>query len=121
MNSLAVDFVRRSGKFESSIAVALGTAKVVGSATTVLVRSKDFVVAMQAIADLGVTTAIDVHVDADAIVITYSTTAANYKVYVPTCTEQGVRSGKYFKQYMPNTVLAFEDYDDQAEGDFDPE
>jgi hypothetical protein len=119
--TLQLDFVYRDGQFETGMAVDFANAKVLGSTIAVHVMTKDFVVATQAIADLGINTAIDVHVDADAVVLSYRTTAANYKVYVPTCTLDGVRSSKYFKKHTPTSVAELEDYNDQAEGDFDPE
>jgi len=121
MHAVQVKFVYRDGQFEAGIAIDIAKTKVTGQTIAVNVRTKDFVVAMQAIADLGVTTAIDVDVDADAVVLSYSTTAASYQVFVPTCTSDGDRSSKYFKQYVPAAVSEEEDYDDQSEGDFEPE
>ncbi|PKO68895.1 MAG: hypothetical protein CVU22_07035 [Betaproteobacteria bacterium HGW-Betaproteobacteria-16] len=118
---LRVDFVYRDEQFEASVGVALPASSASGPATKVLVRSKDFVVAMQSIADLGITSKIELHVNTDAVVISYTTSAAGYQVYVPTCTTSGVRSSRCFKLYTPNEASEFEDYNDQAEGDFDPE
>jgi hypothetical protein len=119
--ALRVDFVYRNGIFENSKTVDLSGAAIAGSAITVCVLSKDFAVAMQAVADLGVVTAVDFAVDAYGLQLTFSTTAADYQVCVPTCTVDGLRSSKHFVSYepVPVPIDAFESYNDQAEGDFD--
>lgn len=119
--SLDVHFVYREGQFESNVVVDFDTGPTNGNAIAVHVLTKDFAVAMQAVADLGVTTAIEFDVDSDGIALHFETSAATYRVVIPTCTLDGVRSGKHFTQYEPQPFVidAFEDYNDQAEGDFD--
>jgi hypothetical protein len=119
--SLRVHFVYRDGQFESDVTVDLDTAPTHGNAIAVHVLTKDFAVAMQAVADLGVTTAIEVDADSDGIALHFKTSSATYRIVIPTCTLDGVRSGKHFTHYepLPFLVDAFEDYNDQAEGDFD--
>ena len=119
--ALDVHFVYREGQFESNVVVDFDAALTTGKAIAVHVLTKDFAVAMQAVADLGVTTAIEIDVDRDGIALQFETSAASYRIVIPTCTLEGVRSGKHFTQYEPQPFLidAFEDYNDQAEGDFD--
>jgi phosphoglucomutase len=78
------------------------------------VLTKDFAVAMQAVADLSVTTAIEVDVDSDGIALHFETSAATYRIVMPTCTVDGVRSTWHFSHYEPQpfVVDAFEDYYD---------
>lgn len=119
--SLAVDFVYREGQFESSVTVDLDTAPTNDMSIVVHVLTKDFAVAMQAVADLGITTAIDFDVDKDGLALHFGTTAAEYRIVIPTCTVEGSRSTWHFAHYEPApfVINAFEDYNDQAEGDFD--
>lgn len=117
---LAVHFVHRDDVFESSVSVGFGGTRATGEQLSVHALTKDFVIAMQAIADLGVVSAINVEVDGDVIAMDFSTGAAAYRLYVPTCTLEGTRSGKHFTHYEPVPVPPIEDYpDDQQEGDFD--
>ena len=117
---LTVHFVYRDGKFESEKTVDFGSLAIEGKAVTVYALTKDFAVAMQAIADLGVVTSVAIDVNSHALLMQFSTTAADYRLYIPTCTVDGIRSNKHFKHYEPTPLVidAFENYDDQAEGDF---
>jgi hypothetical protein len=119
--ALAVHFVYREGQFESNLTVDLDTAPTSGKSIAVHLLTKDFAVAMQAVADLGVATAIEVDVDSDGMALHFGTTAANYRIIIPTCTISGIRSSWHFAHYEPQPFVidAFEDYNDQAEGDFD--
>ena len=120
---LTVHFVYRAGKFESEKTVDFGGVTPAGKAISVYVLSKDFAVAMQSVADLGLTSAVELVVDADGLAMKFATTAADFRIYIPTCSIDGTRSIKRFKNYEPVPVAPdpFEDYNDQAEGDFDPE
>jgi len=118
--SLTVHFVNRDDAFESNVSVGFASTRAAGEQISVHALSKDFVIAMQAIADLGVVSAINVEVDGDVIAMDFSTGAAAYRLYVPTCTLDGTRSGKHFTHYEPVPVPVIEDYpDDQQEGDVD--
>ena len=119
--SLVVHFVYREGLFESNLTVDFDAAPTSGKSIAVHVLTKDFAVAMQAVADLGVTTAIEVDVDSDGMAMHFGTTAADYRIIIPTCTVDGIRSTWHFEHYEPQPFVidAFEDYNDQAEGDFD--
>jgi hypothetical protein len=119
--ALTVQFVYREGVFEAELAIALPRAAVAGSAITVCALTKDFIVAMQAIADLGVVSDVLMNVDAHVMSLAFSTSAADYRMYIPTCSLDGLRSTAPFAQYEP---LPFEgnkaeQFDDQQEGDFD--
>ena len=121
-SALTVHFVHRDDVFEAEVTVRFGSLSAAGKDISVYALTKDFVVAMQAIADLGAVSAIDVEVDADVIAVNFSTSAAAYKLYIPTCTLSGVRSTEHFTPYEPKAVTPdeVEDYyDDQQEGDFD--
>ena len=120
--ALAVSFVQGDDSFEAEVKIGFGNATAVGKGIAVHVLTKDFVVAMQAVADLGVVSMIDIEIDADVIALSYSTTAASYRLYIPTCTVEGNRSATHFTPYEPKPLLPHEveDYpDDQREGDFD--
>lgn len=120
---LTVHFVCHAGKFEQEQTVDFDGVKARGNVLTVCVLSKDFAVAMQAIADLCVVTDIQIEVDEHVLALTFSTTAADYRLFIPTCTIEGTRNEMHFVQYEPEPCLAnvADDYNDQAEGDFDPE
>ena len=114
---LGVHFLYRDGVFESELAINFDGAATNKGVIGVCVLSKDFAVVMKAIADLGVVSDVIVDVDDDAIAIRFRTTAADYQVFVPTCTTDGVRSTKHFKQHnpVPLNVEAYEDYFDPAD------
>ena len=119
---LTVHFVHRDDTFEAEVTVNFGSMSASGKDVSVHALTKDFVIAMQAIADLGVASAISVEVGADVIALSFGTGAAGYKLYVPTCTLEGVRSSEHFTPYEPKplTPHEIEDYAvDQREGDFD--
>jgi hypothetical protein len=121
-SALTVHFLNRDDAFEAEVAVGFGSTSVAGRDISVHALSKDLVIAMQGIADLGVVSVIDVEVDADVIAMTFSTTAAAYRLYIPTCKLDGTRSTEHFTPYEPRPLPAneVEDYpDDQREGDFD--
>lgn len=119
--ALTTHFVYREGQFESNLTVDLDTAPTNGKSIAVHVLTKDFAIAMQAVADLGVSTAIEVDVDKEGMALHFGTAAADYRIIIPTCTVDGIRSTWHFAHYEPApfVVNAFEDYNDQAEGDFD--
>jgi len=104
MNDLTAHFVCRNGLFENEVAVGFDGAATAGDVITVCVLSKDFAIAMQAVADLGVVSEVDVEVDMDMLSMRFSTTAADYRLYIPTCTISGVRSAKHFEHHLPATT-----------------
>lgn len=119
---LTVHFVYRNGVFDANLSVDLTGYRVSGPNTVVHVLSKDFAVAMKAVADIGPGGQVLVAVDADLLVLIYKTDAAEYRIHIPTCSVDGVRSTKYLDTYQSAAVAdSFEDYNDQAEGDFDAE
>ncbi|MDP3520952.1 MAG: hypothetical protein Q8S02_10060 [Hydrogenophaga sp.] len=119
---MTVHFVYREGVFDGSLAVDLSGYSVSGSNTVVHVLSKDFAIAMKAVADIGPGGQVLVAADADLVVVVYKTDAAEYRIHIPTCSVDGVRSTKYLDTYQSAAVAdSFEDYNDQAEGDFDAE
>ena len=121
MNELTAHFICRKGLFENEVAVGFDGAATAGEVATVCVLSKDFAIAMQAVADLGVVSEVSVEVDADMLSMRFSTTAADYRLYIPTCTIGGVRSSKHFKPHVPATTAyspdTFETYYDPADED----
>ncbi len=120
--SLTVHFVYREGVFDASLTVDLTGYSVSGANIAVHVLSKDFAVAMQSVADIGPGRQVLLAADADMLVLAYKTAAAEYRVHIPTCSVDGVRSTKYLDAYQSAGVAdSFEDYNDQAEGDFDAE
>lgn len=120
-SALHVEFVYRDGVFENDHEIAVDQSPVSGQRIQVCVLSKDFIVAMQAIADLGVVSQIDVTVNADVIGVNFSTSGAAYCLSIPTCSLDGERSKTAFAQYVPPPFVMddFEEYNDQQEGDFD--
>ena len=122
-SALRVDFLYRDGAFESNLAIDFDAAKVTGTSVQVHVLTKDFAVAMQSIADLGISSAAEVDVDESGLSLHFATDAAEYAIYIPTCGIDGVRSKKHFAQYEPPTFELDESdtYNDQKEGDFEAE
>lgn len=119
---LTVHFVYRDGVFDADLSVDLAGYRVSGPNTVVHVLSKDFAVAMKAVADIGPGGQILVAADTDLLVIIFKTDAADYRIHIPTCSVDGVRSEKYLDTYQSvAAAYSFEDYNDQAEGDFDAE
>ena len=117
MNDLTAYFICRNGLFENELAVGFDGAATGGAVITVSVLSKDFAIAMQAVADLGVVSEVNVEVDSDVLALRFSTTAADYRLYIPTCTIDGVRSSKHFKPHVPATTAYSPD---TFETDYDP-
>jgi hypothetical protein len=74
---------------------------------------------MQAVSELGVTASIDVEVDADVLALRFSTTAAAYRMYLPTCTVEGERNSAGFTQYEPGliNIVAADSYIEQIAGE----
>lgn len=119
---LKVHFIYRNGSFEASLSVDLAGYNVSGPTIAVHVLSKDFVVAMKAVADIGPSGNVAVAADADLLVVIYKTDSAEYRIHIPTCSIDGTRSVKYLGTYQSVAVPESpEDYNDQAEGDFDVE
>ena len=121
MKELTAHFICRNGLFENEVAVGFDGAATAGVVITVCMLSKDFAIAMQAVADLGVVSEVNVEVDSDVFALRFSTAAADYRLYIPTCTEGGVRSSKHFKSYVPATTAysaeTFETFYDPADED----
>jgi hypothetical protein len=120
-DALTLRFVHRDGIFENEHAIALPPSSTTGKATTVCALTKDFIVAMQAVADLGVVSPINLAVGQDALLLDFATSAADYRIAIPTCSLDGVRSERAFDQA---SVIAleeetFESYNDQVEGDIE--
>jgi hypothetical protein len=120
-SALTVNFVMRQGKFENSVSVAFDKPQRKNAgAISVKVRSKDFAVAVQAMADIGSTSPVELSIDADMLAFAFETDAAAYAVYVPTCNEYGTLSTKYLTTYEP-AVYVDEEHArtiNQPEGDF---
>jgi hypothetical protein len=117
--SLTTRFFYVDKQFQSDVTVDFDAATTTANPIDVHVLTKDFAIAMHAVAELDVCTAIDVAVDGDGIAIRFGTTAADYRLCIPTCTVDRVRSAKHFKQYEPAPVLtdAFENYYDPTESE----
>ena len=118
-DALTLQFVHRNGTFENEQVVALPPTTTTGNAVSVCALTKDFIVVMQAVADLSVVSPINLAVGQDALILDFATSAASYRIAIPTCTLDGVRSEGAFDQA---SVIAleeepFESYNDQAEGD----
>jgi hypothetical protein len=117
--TLTLQFVHRDGTFENECVVAIPSSAQQGDAISVSVLTKDFIVAMQSIADLGVVTPISLGVGDDAFVVRFATSAATYKMAIPTCSLDGVRNEGAFGQTSVTALVEepFENFSDQAEGD----
>jgi hypothetical protein len=118
-DALTLKFVHRDGVFENDHVIALPSISTTGKAIAVCALTKDFIVAMQAVADLGVVSPINLAVGRDALILDFATSAADYRIAIPTCSLDGVRSEGAFDQA---SVIAlqeepFESYNDQVEGD----
>lgn len=121
MTALNAKFVYRDDVFEAEQDVSFDGATVSGQDISVFVLTKDFIIAMQAVADLGVVSVVEVNVDTNVLSLVYSTSAAAYRLYIPTCSVGGLRSTTAFAHYEPVACAEedFERFEDQQEGDFD--
>lgn len=124
--AMTLNFVYRDGEFEVDHKVEFDGAHTSGEATSVCVLSKDFIVAMQAIADLGVLSGVDLTVNDHVLALEFYTGAAQYRQYIPTCTLDQKRNSTAFEFYEPppfvfdeSKAADFELFNDQLEGDFD--
>lgn len=80
------------------------------------VRSIDFAFVLRQIADLEVTGPVQMEADHDALRMTFETGALSYSVWIPSCNQKGVRSGKRFEPYHPlTTELTPDPFDDEAD------
>lgn len=118
-DALTLQFVHRDGIFENEHTVALPPSSTTGKATTVCALTKDFIVTMQAVADLGVVSPINLAIGQDALILDFATSAADYRIAIPTCSLEGVRSEGAFDQTYVTALEdePFEEFSDQAEGD----
>lgn len=119
LTGLTVHFVYRNGMFENEETVDFGGVQAQGKPIAIHVLSKDFAVAMQAVADLGIVTPVDVDVDEGGLAMRFSTTAADYQLLIPACTAEGDRSSKHVKPCALGALAvdAFEYYYDPADED----
>lgn len=117
--SVTLRFVHREGTFENEHAVAVPSSAQHGKTIAVCVLTKDFIIAMQAIADLGVVTPISLAVGDDSIFMGFATSSATYKMAIPTCSLSGVRNEGAFEQTAVTALNeeAFESFNDQTEGE----
>lgn len=118
-DTLRLEFVHRNGVFEFDHVIALPEGSATGAALAVCVLTKDFVVAMQAVADLGVVSTIKFAAGEQALMLEFSTSAASYCIAIPTCSLEGVRNEGAFDQAAVTALEEepYEAYNDQVEGD----
>jgi hypothetical protein len=122
LSSIMLRFVHRDGQFENECELAVAQGATTDSAeVSVMFLTKDFIVVMQAVADMGVVTQVETAVGNDVMILGFSTGAAMYKIAIPTCTLAGSRSSAAFLTTSAQPVVEdeFETFSEQAEGDFD--
>lgn len=101
--------------------IAIGP-KIASGTADKTVRSTDFAFVLRQIADLEVTGPLQMEADHDALRLTFETAALSYAVWIPSCNEKGVRSGKKFEPYHPLTTgLAPDPFDDHTDWEVDEE
>jgi hypothetical protein len=99
--NLTCSFDYHDGKFARSQHITFDDDSIVTGQCSIYVLSKDFVMVMQAIAELDVINSLEVALDISVMQIKFATAAADYQIYIPTCTTEGVCSSDYFEQYTP--------------------
>ena len=67
------------------------------------VRSSDFAFVLRQIADLHVTSGIEIKADNYALALNFQTTASSYECWIPACEENANRLTKHFTIYRPTT------------------
>lgn len=109
---MTVHYDYSDGKFARSHPLTFDGASATSKPISVMVQTRDFAIAMHAIADMPATTPVEIDVDADLLMLRFSTSAAAYSMYIPTCDKDGICSTARFEQYTPamTKVLASEDY-----------
>jgi hypothetical protein len=72
------------------------------------VRSSDFAFVLRQIADLNVTSTIEIKADNYALALNFQTTASSYECWIPACDEKTNRLTKHFTIYRPTTSKGLE-------------
>jgi hypothetical protein len=75
-----------------------------------VMRSADFAFVLRQIADLNVAGAITMQGDSDGLVLSFSTTASQYEVWIPACDEKGNRCSTHFMAYRPEETEGLDFY-----------
>lgn len=94
--TISFEFSRKSFDVTSDFKLPAGS----GDAE-LMVRTKDFAFVLAQMADLPITSSIDLRVGQEALVMQFETAASDYKCWIPGATESGHRQAKHFKSYLP--------------------
>lgn len=73
-----------------------------------VMRSADFAFVLRQIADLNVVGVIKMQADADGLVLSFSTIASEYEVWIAACDENGNRCSTHFMAYRPEETKGLE-------------
>jgi hypothetical protein len=110
-----------SAGWGSTKAIAMSPKPAKGAAD-MTVRSTDFAFVLRQIGDLEVTGPLHMEADHDALRLTFETGAMSYSVWIPSCNQKGVRSGKKFEPYHPVTIeLTTDPFDHHSGWEVDEE
>lgn len=104
--SIAYEFDDALG-YDNIKAVVLPANSARGHAELIM-RSADFAFVLRQVADLNIVGTIRMQADADGLVLTFSTTASDYEVWIAACDEAGKRSSAHFMAYRPEETKGLE-------------
>lgn len=79
-------------------------------------RSVDLAFVLRQIADLNITSSIDIAASAEAMVLKFATAGLSYAVHIPACNDKGLRSSHCFHRYDP--VLSPPSVDERQEANY---
>jgi hypothetical protein len=93
--------------YDNIKSIALPTNAAQGHVELVM-RSADFAFILRQMADLNVVGAIKMQADTDGLVLSFSTTASEYEVWIAACDEKGNRCSTHFMTYRPEETEGLE-------------
>ena len=73
-----------------------------------VMRSGDFAFVLRQVADLSIVGAVHMQADADGLVLSFSTTASDYEIWIAACDKEGKRSAVHFMAYRPEQTKGLE-------------
>jgi hypothetical protein len=101
VNEFEIEFEFDNGiGFDNKRLILLNSIRSSGK-TSLIVNSVDFLFTLRQIADLGVTSNIDIKADGYVIVFKFSTGVNDYELWIPASDSSGKRLTKHFTSYKP--------------------
>lgn len=101
-DEIVISLVKNDGGFEHTHMVKLSQPLQILGTLTAYFLTKDLMPVLSAVADFEIDGDIDVVASANALTIKFETTAAEFKIAVPTTNERGLRNKTGFTFYKPS-------------------